>query len=156
MGPRGLCAALAFILLAACGCKSSTAAAQPCSPPDYTSCPNYPPSTMHIINQSTDSSVNLGTMLPTPGAPGDTASPVSEYPLPGHSTCQLLGRWQPDSAVLVASFSGFNRATGRYVRANLGLFNLRSSPGWIARFDSANTWHFGADTACSNPSPYTF
>jgi|SRR5712664_1936749 len=119
-------------------------------------CPNYRPSTVRIVNQSTDSSIDLATFLPTPGAPADTTTPGSDNPKPGQAICQLLGRWQPDSAVLVVGFSGFNPATGKFTRMNLGLHNLRSSPGWTAVFDSGTVWHFGADIACSSPSIYTF
>ncbi len=147
---------LAILATSACGKKSSTAPViQNCVPPDYTECPNYPPATVRLMNQSaSDSSVELGTMLPTPGSPRDTTTPLSDTPIPGHETCQLLGRWQPDSAVLVVGFSGFNSITGKFVQTSLGLYNLRGSPGWTARFDGV--WHFSADTACRNPEVYTF
>jgi hypothetical protein len=68
------------------------------------------------------------------------------------ATCQLLGRWQPDSAVRVDGLTGFMPVKD----TSLGFHNLRSSPGWTALIDSNKVWHFAADTACRNPSIYTF
>jgi len=149
---------MAFLFLLAACSKSSTAATIACSPPDYVGCPNYAPTTMRIVNQSTDTIVELATTLPTPGMPGDSTSPISDVAPPGGAICQLLGRWQPDSVVPVAGLTalGTQGSSGNITQTNLGLHNLRSSPGWTARFDAGNAWHFSADTACSNPSTYTF
>lgn len=113
---------------------------------------------MRIINQSTDTVVELATVLPTPGTPHDSTFPISDGAAPGATICQLLGRWQPDSGVRVIGLTalGTQGSNGNIAHADLGVHNLRSSPGWTARFDAGSAWHFSADTACANPGQYTF